>query len=144
MNETGTSEEKSGVMLFLEAVEEHNEHLVGVLRKKPGLVSCTLKDRLDGDKVYFVVVSAFAGTLGNVCYMHKMHDIDKPTEQVGEKIPVPTYQIIEALGDNYTKPSLSAVYDSWEAKAKEVRRHIKQSVVTVDNQTENTEKETEK
>ena len=35
-------------------VEEHSEHLIGVLSKKPGFVSCTLKDRLDGDKVYFV------------------------------------------------------------------------------------------
>jgi len=121
MDET---KEKSGVLALLEAVEEHNEHLLGVLYKKPGLVSCTLKDRLDGDKVYFVVVSAFTGTLGNVCYMHKVHDVDNPTEQVGEPIPVPTYQVIEALGFDYTKPSLSAVYDHWEAS--------------------NTEKETEK
>ena len=121
MDET---KEKSGVLALLEAVEEHNEHLLGVLYKKPGLVSCTLKDRLDGDKVYFVVVSAFTGTLGNVCYMHKVHDVDNPTEQVGEQIPVPTYQVIEALDFDCTKPSLSAVYDHWEAS--------------------NTEKETEK
>lgn len=126
MYETGKdgldkAEEKSGVMALLEAVEEHNEHLVGVLRKKPGLVSCTLKDRLDGYRVYFVVVSAFTGTLGNVCYMHKMHDLDKPTERMGEQIPVPTYQVIEALGDDNTKPSLSAVYDRWEARSKKAR-----------------------
>ena len=121
---TDETKEKSGVLALLEAVEEHNEHLIGVLRKKPGLVSCTLKDRLDGDKVYFVVVSAFTGTFGNVCYMHKTHDADKPTEQAGEQIPVPTYQVIEALGDDNTKPSLSAVYAHWEAS--------------------NTEKETEK
>ena len=126
MYETGKdvldkAEEKSGVMALLEAVEEHNEHLIGVLRKKPGLVSCTLKDRLDGDKVYFVVVSAFTGTLGNVCYMHKMHDVDKPTEQVDEQIPVPTYQVVEALGDDNTKPSLSAVYAHWETMSKKTR-----------------------
>ena len=126
MYETGKdvldkAEEKSGVMALLEAVEEHSEHLVGILRKKPGLVSCTLKDRLDGDKVYFVVVSAFTGTLGNVCYMHKMHDVDKPTEQVDEQIPVPTYQVVEALGDDNTKPSLSAVYAHWETMSKKTR-----------------------
>ena len=120
-DEQGKPEEKSGVMALLEAVEGHSEHLVGVLRKKPGLVSCALKDRLDGDKVYFVVVSAFTGTLGNVCYMHKMHDVDKPTEQVGEEIPVPTYQVVEALGDDNTKPSLSAVYAHWEAMSKKTR-----------------------
>lgn len=126
MYETGKdgldkAEEKSGVMALLEAVEENNEHLIGVLSKKPGLVSCTLKDRLDGDNVYFVVVSAFTGRFGNVCYMHKMHDVDKPTEQVGEQIPVPTYQVIEALGDDNTKPSLSAVYAYWEARLKKAR-----------------------
>ena len=123
MNKTGISEyhEKSGVMALLEAVEEHSEHLIGVLSKKPGLVSCTLKDRLDGDKVYFVVVSAFTGRFGNVCYMHKMHDVDKPTEHVDEQIPVPTYQVIEALGDDNTKPSLSAVYAHWEARSKKAR-----------------------
>ena len=120
-DEQGKPEEKSGVMALLEAVEEHSEHLVGVLCKKPGLVSCTLKDRLDGDKVYFVFVSAFTGTRGNVCYMHKMHDVDKPTEQVGEEIPVPTYQVVEALGDDNTKPSLSAVYAHWEAMSKKTR-----------------------
>lgn len=135
-DEQGKTEEKSGVMALLEAVEEHSEHLIGFLRKKPGLVSCTLKDRLDGEKVYFVVVSAFFGTLGNVCYMHKMHDLDKPTERMGEKIPVPTYQVVEALSDDHTKPSLSAVYDHWEAMSKEVRN--------LDKQTDNTEKETEK
>lgn len=130
MNKTGISEyhEKSGVMALLEAVEEHSEHLIGVLRKKPGLVSCTLKDRLDGDNVYFVVVSAFFGTLGNVCYMHKMHDVDKPTEQVGEKIPVPTYQVIEALGDDHTNPSLSAVYDHWEAESNKFSNLAKQTL----------------
>ena len=126
MDETGKdeldkTEEKSGYIALLEAVEEHNEHLIGVLRKKPGLVSCTLKDRLDGDKVYFVVVSAFTGTLGNVCYMCKVHDVDKPTERVDEQIPVPTYQVIEALGDDNTKPSLSAVYAHWEATSKKTR-----------------------
>ena len=138
MDET---EEKSGVMALLEAVEEHNEHLIGVLSKKPGLVSCTLKDRLDGDKVYFVVVSAFTGTLGNVCYMHKIHDVDKPTEHIGREIPVPTYQVIEALGDDHTNPSLSAVYDHWEARLKEVVFLAKQPLT---KQTDNTEKETQK
>ena len=140
-DEQGKPEEKSGVMALLEAVEEHSEHLVGVLSKKPGLVSCTLKDRLDGDKVYFVVVSAFTGTFGNVCYMCKVHDVDKPTERVDEQIPVPTYQVIEALGDDHTNPSLSAVYDHWEAELKKVRNLAKQ---TLTKQTDNTEKETEK
>lgn len=141
-NGPGKPEEKSGVMALLEAVEEHSEHLVGVLSKKPGLVSCTLKDRLDGDKVYFVVVSAFTGTLGNVCYMCKVHDVDKPTERVDEKIPVPTYQVIEALGDDNTKPSLSAVYAHWEAELKKVRNNLAKQTLT--KQTDNTEKETQK
>ena len=140
-DEQGKPEEKSGVMALLEAVEEHSEHLIGVLSKKPGFVSCTLKDLLDGDKVYFVVVSAFTGTLGNVCYMCKVHDVDKPTERVDEQIPVPTYQVIEALGDDNTKPSLSAVYNHWEARSKEVRNLAKQALT---KQTDNTEKETQK
>lgn len=143
MKETGDFLErgKSGVMALLEAVEEHSEHLIGVLSKKPGMVSCTLKDRLDGEKVYFVVVTAFTGTLGNVCYMYKMHDVGKPTEQVDEKIPVPTYQVVEALGDDHTKPSLSAVYDHWEAESKKFSNLVKQALT---KQTDNTEKETQK
>jgi hypothetical protein len=73
--------------------------------------------------------------------MHKMHDVDKPTEQVGEQIPVPTYQVIEALGDDHTNPSLSAVYDHWEARSKEARNLTKQALT---KQTDNTEKETQK
>ena len=52
-------EKKRCLGSFWKRLKKHNEHLLGVLYKKPGLVSCTLKDRLDGDKVYFVVVSAF-------------------------------------------------------------------------------------
>lgn len=146
MNKTGKdgldkAKEKSGVMALLEAVEEHSEHLIGFLHKKPGLVSCTLKDRLDGEKVYFVVVTAFTGTLGNVCYMYKVYDLDKPTERIDEQIPVPTYQVIEALGDDHTKPSLSAVYDHWEAESKKFSNLVKQALT---KQTDNTEKETQK
>ena len=122
MNEVGASEytKKSGVMALFKAVQEHSEHLLGVLYKKPGFVSCMLKDFLDGDSVYFVAVSDFVGTLGNVCYMHKVYNFGKKNEKMGEQIPVPTYQIVEALtepldNDN-AEHSLSKIHYFWYQK----------------------------